>query len=199
MDFTDIKYPPGNALKPLLKNSSSMESSDTVQSTIGHYEDDEFDSSSTTQGTNDSINHCDAVESVDDLTIIGDYNYEKYQSYSDQRTVVDVIDEKQSDDVIGEIEKLRKHVQEEIIENESFLDQFCESLSQDVKIASKDTKKIVKANTDKARLPVRSAGIKGKECVPKKGRVNSGSTKKKLDPTKKTELLAQLKAIDGAQ
>ncbi|XP_037045056.1 uncharacterized protein LOC119080702 [Bradysia coprophila] len=196
MDFTDIKYPTGNATQPLLKNSSSMDSSGTVHSPIGHYDDDEFDSSSTTQGTNDLNNHCDTVESVDDLTIIGDYNYAKYQSYSDQRTV-DSINENSSDDVIGDIEKLRKNVQEEIIESESFLDQFCESLSKDVKIATKDVKKGAKVNTEKARLPVRS-GIKVKE-VPKKGRVNSGSTKKKLDPTKKTELLAQLKAIDGAQ
>lgn len=196
MDFTDIKYPSGNATKPLLQNSSSMDSSGTVHSPNGRYDEDEFDSSSTTPGTNDLNNQIDNVESVDDLTIIGDYNYSKYQSYSDQRTV-DIIDEKPSDDVIDDIEKLRKNVQEEIIENESFLDQFCESLSKDVKIVSKDAKKNAKINIEKARLPVRS-GVKVKE-VPKKGRVNSGTNKKKLDPTKKTELLAQLKAIDGAQ
>lgn len=201
MDFTDIKYPSVNAGKPFLKNSASMDSSSTVQSS-GQYDDDEFDTTSTTQtqGTNEMNNHSDTVDSIDELcTTIGDYNYEKYQSYSDQRNADTIEGKLQNDDLVNDIEKLRKNVQDEIIEKESILDQFCESLSKDVKVASKDMKKDAKASIDKTRVPVR-ASIKSKETTAKKGRVNSGSTKKKtLDPTKKTELLAQLKAIDGVE
>lgn len=211
MDFTDIKYPNTNASnKPYLKNSSSMDSSETILSPSPQYDDEEFDTSSTTQthGTNELNNNSDAIESIDELNTIGDYNYEKYQSYSDQRNV-DIVEVKRNDDVtLTDIEKLRKNVQAEIVHNESFLDQFCESLSKDVKIASKDVKatskdihtisKDVKVNVEKGRIPIRPS-IKGKESAGKKGRINSSSIKKKtLDPTKKTELLAQLKAIDGA-
>lgn len=201
MDFTDIKYPTANAAaKPFLKNSSSMDSSETVHSPSSQYDHDEFDTSSTTQtpGTNELNNHSDTVESIDELAPIGDYKYEKYQSYSDQRNV-DVVEGKQDDEVVNDIEKLRKNVQDEIIEKETFLDEFCESLSKDVKVASRVVKKDAKISIEKARVPVR-ATIKGKETTSKKGRVNSATTKKKsLDPTKKTELLAQLKAIDGAE
>lgn len=201
MDFTDIKYPTATATaKPYLKNSSSMDSSETVHSPSGQYDDDEFDTSSTTQtqGTNELNNHSDTVESIDELTTIGDYNFEKYQSYSDQRKI-EVIEVTRTDNVVNDIEKLRQNVQDEIVENESFLNEFCESLSKNVKVASMDVKKDAKVALEKARIPVR-ASIKGKETAAKKGRVNSGSTKKKsLDPTKKTELLAQLKAIDGAE
>lgn len=200
MDFTDIKYPPTVAAKSYLKNSSSMDSSETVHSPTGQYDDDEFDTSSTThtQGTNELNNQSDTVESIDEITTIGDYNFEKYQSYSDQRNVEVVDGDKRNDD--DDIVTLRKHVREEIVENESFLDKFCETLSKDVKVVSKDVKKEVKVSVEKTRMPVR-ATIKGKESTTtaKKGRVNSGSTKKRsLDPMKKTELLAQLKAIDGA-
>lgn len=194
MDFTDIKYPTV-AAKSFLKNSSSIDSSETVHSPTGQYEDDEFDTSSTTQtqGTNELNNQSDTVESIEELTTIGDYNFEKYQSYSDQRNV-EVIDSKCIDDV--DIEKLRNNVREEIVENESFLDKLCETLTKDVKVLSKD----VKVSVEKTKMPVRGATIKGKESTTKKGRVNSGSTKKRsLDPMKKTELLAQLKAIDGVE
>lgn len=212
MDFTDIKYPNNaSAPKPYLKNSSSMDSSETIHSPSAQYDDDEFDTSSTTQtqGTNELNNNSDAVESIDELHNIGDFNYEKYQSYSDQRNV-EFIDVKRNEDVtLSDIEKLRKNVQAEIVQNETFLDQFCDSLSKDVKITSKDVKgtskdihtipKDVKVNIEKGRIPVRPS-IKGKETGGKKGRVNSSTIKKKtLDPTKKTELLAQLKAIDGAE
>lgn len=200
MDFTDIKYPTTSAAKSYLKNSSSMDSSETVHSPTGQYDDDEFDTSSTTQtqGTNELNNHSDTVESIDELTTVGDYNFEKYQSYSDQRKI-EVIEYKSSDNVVNDLEKLRQNVQDEIVENESFLDQFCESLSKNVKVASREVKKDAKVAIEKARIPVR-ASVKGKETASKKGRVNSASTKKKsLDPSKKTELLAQLKAIDGAE
>ncbi|KAJ6642146.1 Lebercilin-like protein [Pseudolycoriella hygida] len=203
MDFTDIKYPTTNAGKPFLKNSSSMDSSETVQS-LTQYDDDGFDTSSTTQETNELNNHSDTVESIDDA-VIGDHSFEKYQTYSDQRNVADV---ERNNDAMHEIEELRKNVQDEIVENESFLDRFCESLSNDVKIASKDLKplkevtvsKDVKTGAEKTRVPIR-ANIKGKESsATKKGRVGSGATKKnRLDPTKKIELLEQLKAIDGAE
>lgn len=198
MDFTDIKYGTTGAAK--LKNSSSMDSSETVHSPPnGQYDEDDFETTSTTHGTNDVNSHSDTIESVDDLTIIGDYNYEKYQSYSDQRTV-DVIDEKtnNNDDVVNEIEKLRKNVHDELTENESFLDKFCENLSKDVKLVAKDGKR--EAKVEKVRFPIRPV-VKGKEVAAKKvGRVSSGTTKKKsLDPTKKTELLAQLKAIDKSE
>lgn len=196
MDFTDIKYSTTStvAAKPPLKNSSSMDSSETVHSPNGHYDDDEFDSS-TTQGTNELNSHSDTVDSVDDLTVIGDYNFDKYPSYSDQRNV-ESNDAKHGNDVVHDIEKLRKISQDEITENESYLDQFCESLSRDVKIASKDGKKEARSSAEKVRFPLRSSA-KCKEAVPKKLRTGSGTNKKKsLDPTKKTELLAQLKAID---
>lgn len=195
MDFTDIKYPNSTATKPYLNNSSSMDSSETIHS--GQYDDDEFDTSSTTQTTNE-LNNSDAVESIDELTTIGDYNFEKYQSYSDQRNV-DPTDGKENDD---DIEKFKKNAQVELAQNESFLDQFCESLTKDVKALAKDvnvTSRDVKVSIEKAKIPVR-ASIKGKEITTKKGRINSSTIKKKsLDPTKKTELLAQLKAIDGTK
>lgn len=197
MDFTDIKYSTATVGKPYLKNSSSMESSETVHSPTGQYDDEEFDTSSTTHGTN---NHSDTVESIDELTAVGDYNYDKYQSYSDQRKI-ETVEVKGND--VDDIEKLRKSVQDEIVQNESFLDEFCDSLSKNVKIASRDAKKDAKvaAGGEKARIPVRANINRGREtpAAKKGGRVSSGSTKKKiLDPTKKTELLAQLKAIDGA-
>lgn len=198
MDFTDIKYPSTVATKPLLKNSSSIESSDTINSPSGQYDDDEFDTSSTnhTQGTNELTNNSDQVESIDDLQPIGDYNYGRYQSYSDQRVV---IDGKHGDDDLNDIDKLRADVQQVLVENEAFMDKLCESMEKEVKFASRNVKKDVKASIEKAKVPLRT-NIKGKESVAKKGRVTSASTKKKsLDQTKKTELLAQLKAIDGSE
>lgn len=191
MDFTDIKYPKAITSKPLLNNSSSMESSDTIHSASVQYDDDGFETSSTTitQGTNENNNQSDAQES-DDFTPIGDFNFEKHPTYSDQRNAnesAELFAFKRNEDVNrNEIDKIQKEIHADLVASESFMDSICESVTKEVKVS-----------TEKARIPVRSS-IKGREVVVKKGRVTSSSIRKKtLDPVKKTELLAVLRAEDG--